>query len=353
MQTAAFGRRSWERIMPVHARSRIQLIGQQQLNPAEGDHSLIATLLKRLPKEVKHTGKITRFVGYDSFMRGRDHLRFFGIEVDAIEDLPDGMIAWDLDDTRWTVWESRDGRKSIAWQEDITWQWLDRSAATSGRRTGEFIATGAAEWCSRGGPEARPFWMFSNVYVDLQQNGFRDDIYLVDYDPLWPAQFEKMAAWLRSRLGPDTALRVEHYGSTAIPGMPAKPVIDILVEVPSFNEAKKRALPCLNEEAWEYWWYAGHMVLFRRKTLMGERTHHVHMMPRGHKFWNGLAFRDYLRSHPEDAARYAALKRQLADRYPKDRERYTSAKTEFVRETTSKALRGSGRSGAGLLGDSA
>ena len=322
----------------MHARSRIQLVGQQQLNPAEGDHSLIATLFDRLPREVKHTGRITRFVGYDGFIRGQDHLRFFGIEVDAIESIPDGMIAWDLGDTQWTVWQARDGRQAVVWQEEIAWQWLDVAASGSGRRTGEFTALGPAEWCGRGASQARPFWMFSNAYYDLGKTGFSDDVYLVEYDPSWPQQFREMADWLRSRLGPDVALRVEHYGSTAIPGMPAKPVIDIMVEVPSFDEAKKRVLPCLNEETWEYWWYAGQMVFFKRKSLMGERTHHVHLAPHGHEFWNGLAFRDYLRSHPEDAARYAALKQQLAGRYRKDREGYTNAKTEFVREVMSKAL---------------
>jgi GrpB-like predicted nucleotidyltransferase (UPF0157 family) len=182
--------------------------------------------------------------------------------------------------------------------------------------------------------------MFSNSYVDLRRSEFRDDIYLVDYDSSWHAQFEQMADWLRSHLGTDIALRVEHYGSTAIPGMPAKPVIDILVEVPSFAEAKKRVLSCLNEEVWEYWWCAGHMVFFKRKELMGERTHHVHLAPRGHDFWDGLAFRDYLRSHPEDAARYAALKQQLAVRYRKDREAYTDSKSEFVREVLLRAKRG-------------
>jgi len=62
------------------------------------------------------------------------------------------------------------------------------------------------------------------------------------------------------------------------------------------------------------------------------------MAPAGHEIWNGLAFRDYLRSHPEDAARYVALKRELAGRHRTDRERYTEAKGAFVREMTEKAL---------------
>jgi GrpB-like predicted nucleotidyltransferase (UPF0157 family) len=293
-------------------------------------------MFQRLPKQVTHAGRVSRFVGYERPGIEGDHLRFFGIEVDAIDDLPDGTTAWELSDREWTVWEPRNARKAIVWQERIAWEWLDRSASGTGRRMGEFVARGPVN----AGCEARPFWMFSNSYVDLLRDEFRDDIYLVDYDPSWPAQFDEMADWLRTRLGTDVALRVEHYGSTAIPGMPAKPVIDILVEVPSFAEAKKRVLPCLNEETWEYWWYAGHMVFFKRKELMGERTHHVHLAPCGHAFWDGLPFRDYLRSHAEDAARYAALKRQLAERHRKDREAYTDSKSEFVREVLSRAMRG-------------
>jgi GrpB-like predicted nucleotidyltransferase (UPF0157 family) len=72
---------------------------------------------------------------------------------------------------------------------------------------------------------------------------------------------------------------------------------------------------------------------------MGKRTHHLHLAPAGHEIWNGLAFRDYLRTHPEEAARYASLKRQLAESHQTDRERYTEAKTEYVKKVTEKALK--------------
>ena len=79
-------------------------------------------------------------------------------------------------------------------------------------------------------------------------------------------------------------------------------------------------------------------VFFKRKEIMGERSHHIHLAPAGHDIWKGLAFRDYLRSHGEEAGRYAALKQRLASLYPADRERYTQAKTEFVNEILAKAL---------------
>ena len=75
---------------------------------------------------------------------------------------------------------------------------------------------------------------------------------------------------------------------------------------------------------------------------MGQRTHRVHMAPQGHEIWKGLVFRDTLRSHSEEASRYAALKQELAAGYREDRERYTQAKTEFVRKVTSRAQHGVG-----------
>jgi GrpB-like predicted nucleotidyltransferase (UPF0157 family) len=122
-----------------------------------------------------------------------------------------------------------------------------------------------------------------------------------------------------------------------VPGIPAKPIIDILVEIPSFAEAKERALPLLNDVSWEYWWYDNHMVFFKRETPMGKRTHHVHMAPQRHEVWAGLVFRDYIRSHPEAAARYSELKRRLAVEHRADREGYTDAKSAFVRQATARA----------------
>jgi GrpB-like predicted nucleotidyltransferase (UPF0157 family) len=319
--------------------SGMRLVGGQQLNAAQGDYSLIATLFDRLPREVKHTVAVPRIVGFEGFLGAEDRVRFLGIEVEKIEDIPEGMVAWDMNDTTWTVLQTVGDRVKIVWKEGITWLWSGSHGFEVGRTTGEFLARGPVEWRRRGNSEAGEFLLFANLFIDTGRSGFSDDINLVDYDPSWPGQFEEMASFLRERLGPDIALRIEHYGSTAIPGMPAKPVIDILVEIPSFGEGKKAAIPRLIEETWEYWWYSGHMVFFKRKTLMGERTHHVHMAPAGHEIWKGIAFRDFLRIHPEEARSYAALKQELAVFHRADRELYTEAKTGFVREVTSKALK--------------
>ncbi|OGN87617.1 MAG: hypothetical protein A2158_07455 [Chloroflexi bacterium RBG_13_46_14] len=161
---------------------------------------------------------------------------------------------------------------------------------------------------------------------------------LVDYDPAWPDRFDEMAAWLRNTISPEIALRIEHYGSTAISGLPAKPIIDILMEVPSFYEARRNLIPLFNKPECEYWWYDEHMVFIIRDKSMGVRTHHIHVAPKDHRVWEGLAFRDYLRTHPGEAQRYAALKHELAELHGNDREAYTDLKTDFVREITDKAL---------------
>ncbi len=324
--------------------ARMQLVGGQQVLAADGDAEkrlrFYGELFDRLPREARNTGNLTRFVGYQSLVGGSDVLHFFGIEVERIKGIPDGMIAWDLSDDRWTVWEARDGREVVAAQYNITWQWLAHSPSAGGRPIGEWAMPDPAPSGGAIG-KGREFWVSAHACVRPQEQSTNvDEVHLADYDPLWPQQFTEFAGWLQGTLGPDVALRVEHFGSTAIPGMPAKPIIDVMVEIPSFSEGKKRALPLLCREEWEYWWDAGHMVFIKRKSLMGQRTHHVHMAPRGHRLWERLAFRDYLRSHPEEASRYAALKEKLATAYREDRERYTEAKAEFVRQVTSTALRG-------------
>lgn len=313
----------------------MQLVGMLHRNDPAGTVDFLKSAFPRLESEVKHTGSLTRHVQYESGTSDEDHLHFLGVEVSRIEDIPEGMIAWDLRGDTWTVLQPKDGKGVVTWREDLSWQWLDQS--TPERSIGEFTAKCPSEWSDKSVSPPRDFTIFATGYIDKSKH-VDDDIYLVDYDPSWPRKYDEMACWLRDSLGPHVALRVEHYGSTSIPGMPAKPVIDVLVEVPSFAEARKRAIPLFNRPECEYWWYTDHMCFHMRESLAGRRTHHIHVALAGHRIWEGLAFRDYLRSHPEDASNYAALKGELAARHQRDRERYTDAKTEFVREVTAKAL---------------
>ena len=168
-----------------------------------------------------------------------------------------------------------------------------------------------------------------------------DPIVIVDYDPRWPQGFEQESVNLRTILTRDLVLRVEHVGSTAIPGMAAKPVIDMLVEISSFDRGRAIAIPRLQTKGYEYIWRSdrppGHMMFIKRSSPNGPRTHHLHMAPAGHKLWERLYFRDYLRANPEEALCYAQLKRDLANRFPTDREAYTNGKSIYVKLITAKA----------------
>lgn len=167
-------------------------------------------------------------------------------------------------------------------------------------------------------------------------------VHLVAYDPGWPGLFREAVAGLRARLGNDLVRRAEHFGSTAVPGMPAKPVIDMMVGIPSFEYAKERAVPALTADGWAYFWRSdrppGHMMFIRYASPDGPRTHHLHMAPAGHKLWERLAFRDYLIAHPDEARRYADLKRRLVEQHRDDREAYTNAKGSYVKRITEAAL---------------
>ncbi|PSB47262.1 GrpB family protein [Cyanosarcina cf. burmensis CCALA 770] len=167
-----------------------------------------------------------------------------------------------------------------------------------------------------------------------------DNIVIVEYDRQWVELFEQEAIYLRNLLGKASILRIEHFGSTAIPGMPAKPIIDMLVEIPSFDRIQQEALPKLVDAGYEYRWRSdrppGHMM-FVKRSPDGKRTHHVHMATAGHTLWERLYFRNYLCSHPAEAARYAQLKRDLAAQFSGDREAYTNGKSEYVNLITTKA----------------
>lgn len=161
-----------------------------------------------------------------------------------------------------------------------------------------------------------------------------DEVELVAYDAAWPALYLAEAARLGAALPPGLILAMEHFGSTAIPGMPAKPIIDILMAVPAVEAARASAVLPLGALGYAFWSENPKRDrLFFVKGLppsAPRRTHHVHMCEAGSEMWQRLLFRDHLRTHPEEAARYAALKHGLAARHREDREAYTAAKTDYV-----------------------
>ena len=307
----------------------MRLIGGLRQHGGDWDVPQLASLFKRLGAIIEGPG-VTRYVGYHGQVGGVTTVRFFGVQVDSIESIPRGMVALQLDQDAITVLRPSRTGTSVARSGPLTWDWLDRSV--KGAPVGEFTA----QWPARRSPVE--FVLSTNAHFERGRSA-DDDVRLVDYDPGWPAQFEKMASRLRRTIPAGIALRVERYGSTAIPGMPAKPVIDILVEVPSWAEARRSLIPIFNRPDCEYWWYGDHMMFIVRREPMGVRTHHIHVAPSGHRIWEGIAFRDYLRAHSEEATRYAALKRALAESTSTEREAYTDRKADFVREIVAKARR--------------
>ncbi|MHB8572016.1 MAG: GNAT family N-acetyltransferase [Candidatus Dormibacteria bacterium] len=162
-------------------------------------------------------------------------------------------------------------------------------------------------------------------------SGLAEPVVVVDHDPGWKDRFEEEAARIRGVLGP--AAQLEHVGSTAVPGLAAKPVIDILAGLTSMGEAPAvvRALEAAG------WVYAPEFEdEFPERRLFGRidrgrRTHHLHLVETGGGFWHRhLRFRDWLRGSPEARRDYAALKRALAVQHADDRPAYTGGKTEFV-----------------------
>lgn len=165
---------------------------------------------------------------------------------------------------------------------------------------------------------------------------------LVEYDPGWPARFAEERARIREAVR-DRFVALEHVGSTAIPGMPAKPVIDILGGVRRLAKAEA-CVEALEAIGYAYVPEVEALVPDRRyfrKGPAGSRTHHLYAVVMGSREWSSmLAFRNHLRSHPESARAYADLKRRLAAAHREDREAYQEAKAPFIREVLARARGG-------------
>lgn len=163
-------------------------------------------------------------------------------------------------------------------------------------------------------------------------------VVISDYDPAWPEEFRREAAAVARILG-DNLTAIHHIGSTAVPGLAAKPIIDIMPVVRSLGavDGSRAALESLGYE------YLGEFGIPGRRYMRkggDERTHQVHVFAQGDtvNITRHLAFRDFLRAHPDVCAEYAALKRELAARYPYDIDAYFEGKDAFVRRFEAAAL---------------
>ena len=169
-----------------------------------------------------------------------------------------------------------------------------------------------------------------------------DEVEIVNYDPRWPALFDEEAKRLRATLDPSLIVGLEHFGSTSVPGLSAKPVIDILIAVRSLAGAQASFVEALRNLDYVYWAEnpkTDRMFFVKGMPPFGSRrSHHVHVTEPDGEMWQRLAFRDYLRVHPEQARTYAQLKRQLATEHPADREAYTNAKSAYIESVMRKAV---------------
>jgi GrpB-like predicted nucleotidyltransferase (UPF0157 family) len=162
-----------------------------------------------------------------------------------------------------------------------------------------------------------------------------DPIEVVVYDPAWPARFEHMRARLKAALGP-TAVRIDHVGSTAVPGLIAKPVVDIQVSVPDVDNEDAFRSPIESCGFALRYREAGHRY-FRPPPGL-PRDFQVHVCSAGSKWERDhLLFRDYLRAQSAEAERYAAMKRQAAAANRADRIAYNDAKGPLILELLERA----------------
>jgi GrpB-like predicted nucleotidyltransferase (UPF0157 family) len=178
-------------------------------------------------------------------------------------------------------------------------------------------------------------------FEDLQQLHNSRKTQIAEYDPNWVHQFEKEARLLQSMLG-EVALNIQHIGSTAIPGIKAKPIIDILITTNDIN-----TIDSFDDKMEQLQYVIGGEfgLKGRRFYCKGDDEHclfHVHIYEATHpsvKLY--LVFRDYMITHPDDAKKYESIKTDLALKYPNNRTLYTQSKGDFIDTIFKKAAAGS------------
>ena len=161
---------------------------------------------------------------------------------------------------------------------------------------------------------------------------------IVPYDPAWPQMFETERDLLEAALSRWLTGAIEHIGSTAVPGLAAKPVIDIMAPVHSL-ESSRGAIDAAIACGYVYYPYKAELMHWFCKPSPNHRTHHLHLVPHTSPLWKQrLMFRDALRSDPPLAAEYVRLKLRLAQQFRTDREAYTDGKTAFIDSVLSGAF---------------
>jgi GrpB-like predicted nucleotidyltransferase (UPF0157 family) len=171
---------------------------------------------------------------------------------------------------------------------------------------------------------------------------------VVPHDRDWQSEFERESQQLAIAFG-DNAISIHHIGSTSIETIYAKPIIDILIEVKDIEKVddsprerlrqRNDSIESLGYLAMGEFGIAGRRF-FRKDNRDGIRTHHLHTFEIGSpQIYRHLAFRDYMRSHPEEAQNYSQLKQKLAQQYPQDIQGYMDGKAEFIKAIDEKAAK--------------
>jgi GrpB-like predicted nucleotidyltransferase (UPF0157 family) len=176
--------------------------------------------------------------------------------------------------------------------------------------------------------------------MSREELGMLFPIIISDHNPDWAHLYFAEKEFIVENVGEADVVRIQHYGSTSIPGIPAKPTVDILLEVrdgidtdglvAKFRRMGYHFSPQPDNPP-------PHLMFMKGYTLHGfeGQAFHVHVRYRGD--WDELYFRDYLILHPEIAEKYGELKLQLKESYEHDREAYTQSKTEFIKVVTAEA----------------
>ena len=168
----------------------------------------------------------------------------------------------------------------------------------------------------------------------------RKKVKLLPYNPAWKKLYKKEEKFLRSVIGKQV-LDIQHVGSTSIPGVKAKPIIDIAIGVKNLKSGKKCIKP-LEKLGYEHKGGAGIKGRhFFAKGSEKNRTHYVHIVKLNGRFWkNCILFRDYLQKHKRTIKKYNELKEKLAKKYKDNRKKYTAQKHSFIQGIIKKAEKG-------------
>jgi GrpB-like predicted nucleotidyltransferase (UPF0157 family) len=188
--------------------------------------------------------------------------------------------------------------------------------------------------------------MKKKVLSDLtkEEIGKLFPIEISQYDTNWPNVYKAERERIEKNITATLFSRIEHFGSTSVPGLSSKNTIDILMAVEFDNTQNSELIEQMKNIGYEFNWQNEggnpHMVFVRGydPEKPKQQTYHIHAAPQDHILWNRIHFRNYLIAHPEVAKAYEDLKRSLADKYKHERVEYRIAKTEFINEFTKKSL---------------